>query len=354
MPRRPFLSIAEQVASHLREELLRGRWSGTIPGRHQIAHELGLNNKTVAAALKQLEVEGLLVTQGAGRRRIIQLPPDLAPGRVLKIALLLHDPLDRGQGHMVDLQHLLTEAGHQVIVPARHLTDLRMDVRRVARLVQRTPADAWIVVAGSFEVLELFLTNRIPVFALFGRRRELLIPGVGPDKPPAYAAATRELIRLGHRRIVLMCAPERRIPEPGASERAFLAELAAHEIPLGRYQLPEWDGTIDDFHQRLESLFHYSAPTALIIDEAPLFAATLQFLGRHHLRVPEDVSLVCTDHADWFDALRPSVAHIRWDDRPVLRRILQWARNLSRGRQDIRQVETPAEFVPGGTIGEAR
>jgi DNA-binding LacI/PurR family transcriptional regulator len=69
--------------------------------------------------------------------------------------------------------------------------------------------------------------------------------------------------------------------------------------------------------------------------------------------VPKDVSLVCTDHdpdAAWCE---PSVAHIRWDYRPVVRRVVRWAANISHGKQDLRQTLTKAEFVDGGTIGPA-
>ena len=42
-----FLTLADQVTEHLRSEILRGRWSGALPGKHQLAAELGVNNKTV-------------------------------------------------------------------------------------------------------------------------------------------------------------------------------------------------------------------------------------------------------------------------------------------------------------------
>ena len=69
--------------------------------------------------------------------------------------------------------------------------------------------------------------------------------------------------------------------------------------------------------------------------------------------MPEDVSLVCTDddvHFAWF---LPSVAHIRWDSRPVVQRMVRWVDNLSRGKEDVRQVLVPAEFVVGGTVAAA-
>ena len=41
--------------------------------------------------------------------------------------------------------------------------------------------DAWVIIAGSREVLEWFVEQQIPAFALFGRRDGLPIAGVGPD-----------------------------------------------------------------------------------------------------------------------------------------------------------------------------
>lgn len=37
--------------------------------------------------------------------------------------------------------------------------------------------------------------------------------------------------------------------------------------------------------------------------------------------------------------------------RPVMRRIARWANNVSRGKDDLRQTLTQAEFVEGGTVG---
>jgi glutamate-ammonia-ligase adenylyltransferase len=46
-------------------------------------------------------------------------------------------------------------------------------------------------------------------------------------------AATRRLIELGHRRIVMLSRPMRRLPEPGAAEQAFLTEMEVHGLPPG-------------------------------------------------------------------------------------------------------------------------
>ena len=349
-----FLSISAQVAAYLRGELGRGRWSGAMPGLKPLAAELGINEKTAGLALRQLEREGVLIPQGLRRKRLIE-PAPAAPAAPpsLRLAILPTEESDRRLDYVIKLQHHLEQSGHSVIWPQASLAELRMDVKRVARLVKRTPADAWVVFAASRELLEWFSTQALPVLALFGRRRGLPLAGVGPDKVQAYVAATRALIALGHRRIVLLARPRRRLPEPGGSEQAFLDELAAHGIKDDAYHLPHWEDSIADFHENLEALFRFTPPTALIIQEVPLFVAAQQFLLHRGIRVPEEVSLVCTDADPNFDWCRPTVAHMRWDSGPVVRRVVRWAANVSHGRQDLRQTLTPAEFVPGGTIGPA-
>jgi DNA-binding LacI/PurR family transcriptional regulator len=202
-------------------------------------------------------------------------------------------------------------------------------------------------------VLEWFCTQPTPAFALFGRRAGLPIAATGPDKPPALAAATRYLIGLGHRRIVLLVRRMRRLPEPGRSERAFLAQLEHHGIRTGVFNLPDWEETREGFQTILNSLFRVTPPTALIVDEAPFFAATQQFLARRGVQVPEDVSLVCTDADPTFAWCTPSIAHIRWDSRPVVRRVVRWVASVSQGQPDLRQTSVRAEFIDGGTIGPA-
>jgi DNA-binding LacI/PurR family transcriptional regulator/biotin operon repressor len=348
------LSASEQVAVFLRTELRRGVWSGLMPGGDRLAAELGIGRDTVEAALKQLEVEGLLVNQGRRRGRRIVAPAGDPAARRIRVGILPSDAADRRLDYMVEFEHELVEAGHTLIVPPKCLAELGMNTGRVARMVGATEADAWVVMGGTRELLEWCSTWNKPVLALFGRRRGLPIASVGPDKLPVMAAVTRKLVGLGHRRIVLLARQMRRLPQPGAVEQAFLDTLAAHGITPGAYHLPEWEESVDGFYARLESMFRVSRPSALIVDEVPLFAAAQQFLAGHGLHVPRDVSLVCTDYDPSFEWCRPTVAHIRWESRPVVRRIVRWAANVSRGKKDLRQTLTPAEFVEGGTIGVAK
>jgi DNA-binding LacI/PurR family transcriptional regulator len=346
-----FLSLADQVTEHLRSEILRGRWSGSLPGKHRLAAELGVNNKTVEAALRLLEKTGLLLPQGPGRKRLVN-PRRRHTSRALRIALLLNDHnIDEKTSLVREIKHALDAAGHTVITLPKSLATLRFDPRRVAALARKTGADAWVVIAGSRGVLEWFALQSVPAFAVFGNRAGLRIASVSPDKTSAVSDATRHLITLGHRRIVLLTRRLTRQPHPTAGVAAYLDTLRVHGCQTGEFNLPDWEETNAGFQACLRSLFQATPPTALIVDEVSYLVASMQFLLRHGLKVPANVSLISTDDDVALSHCDPPVACMRWDMRPVIRRVVQWAANVSRGRADFTQTLTNAEFIPGGTVG---
>lgn len=346
-------SASGQLAEYLKEEICAGRWTETMPGETWLVTHLQVGRETVRMALAQLEKENLLVSQGVGRRRKITLPDKLKSSS-LRVCILIMEMYDRSCQYTLDLEHALAEAGHSVFFAPKTLNDLGMDVHTIARMVEKTEADAWVVVAASREVLEWFAARTTPAFALFGRRQDVRIASVGPNKPPIISLVTRKLISLGHRRIVMLTRSVRRLPKPGEVEQAFLSELFAHGIVTGSYNLPDWEESVDGFYARLESLFRVSVPTALIVDEVPFFLAVQQFLAERKILVPNDVSLVCTDASKDFEWCRPKASHICWDYRPVVRRVVRWVANVSHGKEDLRQTHTKAEFMLGGTIGPAK
>ena len=92
----------------------------------------------------------------------------------------------------------------------------------------------------------------------------------------------------------------------------------------------------------------------MFVEEPPFVAATFQFCIRHGLKVPEDLSLICTDHDPGFQWYKPAVTHIQWDSRPMVRRIVRWAANLWEGKDDRQKGSFQAKLIEGGTIGPAR
>lgn len=207
------LSIPEQIAVHLRGEITRGRWAGLMPGRTELARQFGVGITSMEEALRQLEREGLLVAQGAGRMRRIVGSTRGRDKRRLRIAIMAYEQSTVSEGIFAEATHALREAGHDAFFTRSSLLELGMNVGRVGRLVRRTEADAWIV-----------------------------------------------------------C----------------------------------------------------SAPQG-ITESDPAFA--------------------------W---CRPSVAHVQWGRPPVIRRVVGWANNIARGKKDLHETLTRAEFIDGGTIGPVK
>ncbi|MCF7674738.1 MAG: substrate-binding domain-containing protein [Akkermansiaceae bacterium] len=353
MSRIPRLSVAEQTAEHLREGFRKGRWSGTLPGVLRLVAELDVSPPTLRAALRILEAEGLLVSHGKGRSRTIAKVA--ATRHALRVGILIHDvPMVAmaQDGLIHQIKHELEAVGYVVFFTRKSQIELGHDLQRIKAMIAKTPADAWIVGAGSHEVLEWFSGQAVPCLAIYGRTGDLPLARTGPDKAPAYQAATRQLIELGHRRIALITRSTRRKPGPGRVERAFLHELVAHGIPTGDFNLPDWKETPEGLTALLENLFRVTPPTALIIEEEARLLATMAFLLRKGIKVPEQVSLVSTDDESltW---CHPGFAHMTWDNALIVRRAVRWVAAVGRGCADRKIINFPAEFVPGGSIGPA-
>lgn len=354
MQQASFLSITEQVVEHLRAGIVSGRWMQTLPGRNQLAKELGVNPKTVEAAIHTLEKNGMILSQGAGRKRLINPKLNHSP-RAMRIAILNFDhTTDRNIDYMVECFHSLIEAGHSVHYTDRSLTDLRFDLNKISRVVEENQADAWIILSGTRDVLQWFAARAEPCFAIFGEHTGLPIASFGPNKVPAFSAAVKTLLDFGHQRIVLLCRRARRQPTLNRSVGAFVETLQQAGITCGEYNLPDWEENNAGYQRCLESLFRLTPPTAIIVDEASYLIATFQFLLRRGITVPGDVSLVCTDNDPAFTHCEPPISLMSWEKEPLKRRILQWANNISRGKADHRSTTTPANFISGGTIGPAK
>lgn len=342
---------SEQVAAHLKKQIRSGHYQKLMPGMETLAKELGIDPKTASLALVHLEKENVLVSQGKGKRRRI-LSRITRPQQGYRIGVLSYT--DRQPDYIFEITHQLREDGHQVVFTRHSLIEMKMNVEKVAQEVQNTPVDAWLVVSGSTEVLEWFSRQPAPCFALFGRRGSLNIPGINVVTAEGFREAVTRLVELGHRRIVLITRRERREPTPGLGEQAFLDELQKHGLTAGAFNLPDWEETPEGFHDCLNALMAHTPPTAFLFSLPELFVAAHLHFSKQGIRVPEDISLMSAIYDETFVWCRPDMAHLRWDSRPLVRRVLQWASHLARGKQDLRQTVIHTRFVEGGTIGPAK
>lgn len=344
------LSTSEQLVEHLRAEIVTGKLSGSMPGVKQIVQELGVNSVAVTKALKQLEGEGLVVPQGDRRSRLIS---KAAATRCtsLKVGILYYDATNVWRHDVSELKQALTDAGHIVINAPKNMMEMGIDANRTARLVQKVDVDAWIVYAGSRQILEWFEAYDKPAFALYGRNIQVSLASIGIKKKPVISTVINRLVGLGHSRIVMLTRKERRQPHLGSLEQSFIDELESHGIRTGSYNIPDWEDTPAGLEKIIDSLLKHTPPTALIIGDSVLFHAVHVHLASKGFIAPKDISLFCNDFELSFKWAQPEVSHIQWDYRPSIRRISQWANHIAEGKKDLKKSQTRAIFYEGGTIG---
>ncbi len=350
----PFLpkSTSDQLAEHLRQQILSGALRGTMPGINQLVKSLGVNSVTTAKAVQQLEREGFVINQGSRKTRLIAPNPQGKPSS-LRVGILYYDDTNAARHDAQILKQGLIHAGHTVITPPKTMMELGMDARKTAQMVKSMEVDAWIIYAGSRQILEWFDQQEIPAFALYGRLNQVGLASMAVQKSPVISELIHKLVTLGHSRIVMLTREERRKPQLGTFEQFFINELETHGIRTGPYNIPDWKDNPEGLAKVIDSLFQHTPPTAMIIGDALLFHAVQVHLAHMGIHAPKHISLFCNDFEQSFLWVRPEIAHAQWDYRPSIRRIIQWARNVSSGRPDKKKTVTKAVLYEGGTLGPA-
>lgn len=353
MSNEPILTAAEQVAEKLHRQILEGRLSGNLPGCDALAAEFEVGNKTVIAAVLQLEKEGWLIGQGAGRRRRVAQPGADQITRKLRVGILPFDKSSHGDPVLLATTQRLKKGGFEVEFAAKSLQDLGMSVNRVARFVAGHPRDEWITVAASREINAWFAEQAFPALALYGRYKGIPMAAVGNLTINILVQSIERLIELGHKRIVMFSRRERRKPKLAAPEQAFIDTLQAAELGGGNYNLPDWVENPVGLENCLNQLLRYTPPTAIIFQEPEIYLAARTYLAEQGIVAPRDISLVTSEHHTMFEWYTKKPAHYRWSHQAAARRIVRWARNIARGKPDLKQTGIPGEFIEGDTIGPA-
>ena len=344
-------TAVEQISDAIRKSIYSGEIKGSMPGAGRLAKALGVNHKTVESALRDLESEGLIINKGARQSRSVNSKNLKLSNAGIRIAIFLQDQSDVRDVMMVEIKHRLEESGHYPFFVNKSMIDLGMNKSRIARIVNRTETDAWILLAAPKEILEWFSKQETPAFAVFGNRlEEVNIAGASPGKSHPVVQATQTLIDLGHRRIILIIRKYQREPI-STSAQAFLDVLNSNGIQSSDFNLPDWEETGEGFNQLLESIFKITPPTAIITDEPFQYLAAHHFMVNRGIQIPKHLSLICSDYDPIFKWCMPSVSHITFSNKPLLRRINDWAQNVKNQKNDLRQTILKATFVPGETIG---
>jgi len=350
-------SIASKTTDLLRQQIKLGTLRGKIPGVRKLATDLNVSRDNVRIALQRLETEGWLrdVEHGRSREVVAKLPRTAKEKRVLRIGVLIFEPLDEMpttlQHLIMSMQHRMESAGHGVTLVTERG---QPSEARLKRVVQGIEADAWVLHRASRPVMQWFIARGIPAYAAGGMAHGLPIAASSIHLAQAVEQAVDEYVRLGHRRIVLITASYLRKPVPSSSITRFIEVMQRHGIKVTDYHLPDWEETPAGLQSLLASLFKATPPTALIVVDPTHMLGALSFLKARHLTVPDQVSFAVMYPDATFEWWQPTLAHFRWSEDPFIKHLDRWLNHIAEGKTDVSQRHVEAVFEPGKTTAAAR
>lgn len=353
-------SLTAEVERALREAVAEGQFGEVLPGLRVLAKALGVSAPTVAAALKRLADDGLVLAEGERRRMRVNpqaagRPPDDADRQVLWFVTPEPAPtLSYGAFHtMTQLMEGLSNDGwsvkHRVLGyghSEKRVTqwDLMFGAERPSAMV------AWL---GRPPLAEWAVGNGLRTLFLGGSCGRWHVPMLAVRTTAMVEDALERLMSRGHRRICLpLC---NRLPNFVSGIRdVFLRAYQSYgftfvpefHAPVSVYEGPR---VMEDLVARVRKEMK---PTAWIfLDWREYVAASCVFRDMD-VRVPEDASVVILSRDPAMEWHRPTLAHYEIPQEKLVRTLIEWV--LGKDESVVERIRRGlrAPWVPGDSFGD--
>ncbi|MFT3942307.1 MAG: LacI family DNA-binding transcriptional regulator [Ancrocorticia sp.] len=192
-------------------------------------------------------------------------------------------------------ERLLRASGYQLIIASSsNSAEERATIESIAEYhvdgIVRVPVDPDLKIKLNCPVVELNRRSNIPG-----------VPAVVCDDRTGFHALTRELIRLGHRRITLIVG-EDYYSTTRERTAGYIAAIKEADDPaitvdiLSRSYDAEWG-----HEATLDALNSDNPPTAIIAASPRIASGTVSACIERGVKVPEELALVSYSDAEWFD-----------------------------------------------------
>lgn len=131
------------------------------------------------------------------------------------------------------------------------------------------------------------------------------------DHVPGMRAVTSHLAGLGHRRIALVLSQTNTRPIRRRIE-GFHAGLAQHGISPDESTIVQLPSSMSSSYSAILALLaRPGRPTALVAMGTNILSEALNAIATHHLRIPEDISVVSLGDTDFARSFRPPITALR-------------------------------------------
>jgi LacI family transcriptional regulator len=209
------------------------------------------------------------------------------------------------------IQSRLQAAGLSLlIVNANYSAEIERDIIRklIESRVEGVVLTGYRRDAALYQLLEHY---RIPFVVTWAISPKRSIPSISFDNRAAAAEATEMLIKLGHRRIGLICGQSAINDRAALRLDAYKSVLESHRIAFDETLISEQPFEIEAASEATTRLMsHTRPPTALFCANDIQALGALFACQRMKLRVPEDVSIIGFDDLPLVRIANPALSSV--------------------------------------------
>lgn len=311
--------LPAQTADLITRCVASGRMRGWLPSERRLCRELQISRGTLRAALRILRLRNLIESAG-GRGHRLRAGHSAAPAHVPGlIGILAPEPLEIYRPHFaIRFDHL------QRLAALRRWRIQRVNGpayfgpragQLLPRLVQETPCECWVLIHSNERVQRWFEASGLPCVISGRSFPGITLPAAGMDYRASARHAAGHLLHLGHTRIGLLVAREKR-PGLVEGEAGFIDACNAHRGEPVRPTILTHNNSVREIIRVLTRCFGKSdRPTALVVETSNQYLAAFSVFNQLGLRVPRDVSLISRISDPFLDYLVPVPCRYEVDPR---------------------------------------
>jgi DNA-binding LacI/PurR family transcriptional regulator len=270
--------------------------------------------------------------------------------------LLAPDALERSRSQVIltvgGLRDHLAELGYRLEVHTSKAFRLEHPERTLEALLGKSPADLWVLHLSTLAMQAWFARHGAPCLVYGSTHEGIELPCVDVDYAVIVRHAVGQLLGKGHRHLALML-PDQRLYGNQQGEAAFREAVDAGADPDRRgsvIKVPSEDPETVCRELR-RALRRAEAPTAMILWRVHYIITAYSYVRALGFRVPEDLSLICTDDSSVIDWLVPAPARYAVHPSVIIQRLFRGIHEiLTVGPVSHSRVMILPEWRPGASL----
>lgn len=348
------ISLVTQTAAVILNKIQEGRWTGWLPGEHELSAQLQVSRRTVRAALEQLSRSGAIKTKRGQRREIVnrgRLKKKVASNRVL---LLMPVPLPASSPLAVflidQLREHLIEAGY---VLETHTSRLPFRARAPLGLesLARTQHPAgWVLLQSTEPMQRWFATHGLPCVVVGSRYNGIALPSVDRDYRAICQHAVNQFVARGHKQLALI-TPSSDAAGDVVTMTGFLDTIKKINEAGVQGTVQEHDGSIASICAQVDQLMSRAQPpTAFLVCRAHHVLTVMGHLLSTGVKIPNDVAIISRDDDSFLQDVVPTVARYSHNQSVFASKVSRVLLGMLRGELRTEDHRIIPVYIPGKTL----